>query len=196
MKKIKIGAKTFLYPMPTVLVGSTVNSKPNYATVAYCGIMNHDPAVISIALNKTHYTNSGIKEHGVFSVNIPPARLMAATDYCGIFSGQRIDKTGIFKTFTGSLKKAPMIEECAINLECELIQTLQFSVDEVFIGRIVQAYCEKKYMTKGLPDIKKMDPIIFSMHDYNYWAVGRHLGRAWSAGEKYKVKSQKARSKK
>jgi flavin reductase (DIM6/NTAB) family NADH-FMN oxidoreductase RutF len=190
MAKIKIGAQTFLYPMPTVLVGAYVQGKPNYATVAYCGIMNHDPAVISIALNKTHYTNAGIKENKVFSVNIPPAKLMSATDYCGLFSGLRVDKSLIFKTFYGKLKKAPMIGECSVNMECELIQTLQFSVDEVFIGKIVQAYSEKKYLTKGLPDIKKMDPIIFSMHDYNYWAVGRHLGRAWSSGEKFKTKNK------
>jgi flavin reductase (DIM6/NTAB) family NADH-FMN oxidoreductase RutF len=191
MSKIKIGAKTFLYPMPTVLVGAIVGGKINYATVAYCGIMNHDPAIISVALNKTHYTNAGIKEHKVFSVNIPSAKLMAATDYCGLFSGLRVDKSAVFKTFYGKLKKAPMIQECSVNLECELIQTLQFSVDEVFIGKIVQGYSEKKYLTKGLPDIKKMDPIIFSMHDYNYWAVGRHLGRAWSSGEKFKTKKQK-----
>jgi flavin reductase (DIM6/NTAB) family NADH-FMN oxidoreductase RutF len=191
MSKIKIGAKTFLYPMPTLLVGAMVGGKPNYATVAYCGIMNHDPAIISIALNKTHFTNAGIKENKAFSVNIPPAKLMAATDYCGLFSGLRVDKSKIFKTFYGKPKKAPMIQECSVNLECELIQTIQFSVDEVFIGRIVQAYSEKKYLTKGLPDIKKMDPIVFSMHDYNYWAVGRHLGRAWSSGEKFKTKKQK-----
>jgi flavin reductase (DIM6/NTAB) family NADH-FMN oxidoreductase RutF len=191
MKKIKLGANTFLYPMPTVLVGAMVNGKPNYATVAYCGIMNHDPAIISVALNKAHFTNAGIKELKVFSVNIPGSKLMAATDYCGLFSGQRVDKSSVVKAFYGKLKKAPMIQECGINLECELIQTLQFSVDEVFIGRIVQAYSEKKYLTKGLPDIKKIDPIVFSMHDYNYWAVGRHLGRAWSAGEKFKTKNKK-----
>ncbi|MFA6383924.1 MAG: flavin reductase family protein, partial [Candidatus Omnitrophota bacterium] len=149
MAKIKIGAKTFLYPMPTVLVGATVRGKPNYAAVAYCGIMNHDPAIISVALNKSHYTNAGIKEHGCFTVNLPTAKLMSATDYCGLFSGLRVDKSKVFKTFYGKLKAAPMIGECSLSMECELIQTLQFSVDEVFIGKIVQTYSEKKYLTKG-----------------------------------------------
>lgn len=190
MAKVKIGAKTFLYPMPVVLVGSVVRDRPNYATVAYCGIMNHDPAIIAVSLAKTHYTNAGIKKHGCFSVNIPCAKLMAQTDYCGLFSGSRIDKSMVFRTFYGKLKHAPMIEECPVNLECELVQTLPFSIDEVFLGRIAQGYSEKKYMTKGLPDIKKMDPIVFSMHDYNYWAVGRHLGRAWSSGEKFRPKAK------
>ena len=83
-----------------------------------------------------------------------------------------------------------MIEECPVNLECRLIRTIPFSIDEAFIGEIVQGYSSKKYLTKGLPDVKKVDPIVFSMHDYNYWAVGRHLGRAWSSGEKFKPKTK------
>ena len=75
MKKLEIGAKTFLYPMPTTLVGANVRGKPNYLTVAYCGIVNHTPPAISVALGKAHYTNIGIKENGSFSVNIPSEEL-------------------------------------------------------------------------------------------------------------------------
>jgi len=41
MEKIAIGAKTFLYPMPTTLVGANVSGKPNYLTVAYRKEGNH-----------------------------------------------------------------------------------------------------------------------------------------------------------
>jgi flavin reductase (DIM6/NTAB) family NADH-FMN oxidoreductase RutF len=188
MKKSTLGSKTFLYPLPTVLVGANCRGKPNYLTVGYCGILNHDPAVISVALNKSHHTNLGIKQNRTFSVNIPSVKMIKAVDFCGIFSGERVDKSKVFKSFYGKLKTAPMVDECPVNLECRLLKTLEFSMDEVFIGQIVQAYCGKKYLTKGLPDIKKIDPILFSMHDYNYWSIGRYLGRAWSIGEKFKPK--------
>ncbi len=191
MPKVKLGAKTFLYPMPIVLVGAVAGGRENFAAVAYCGIMNHDPAIIAVSLNKSHYSNAGIKEHGCFSVNMPTAGMMSAVDYCGLFSGARVDKSGLFGVFYGKLKKAPMIEECSVNLECELIQTLQFSVDEVFIGKIVQAYSEKKYLTGGLPDVKKMDPAVFSMHDNNYWKIGAHIGKAWAMGEQFRPKSKR-----
>jgi flavin reductase (DIM6/NTAB) family NADH-FMN oxidoreductase RutF len=188
MKKEKLGAKTFLYPMPTVLVGARVKGKPNYLTVAYCGIMNHDPALIAVAINKSHYTNRGIRENNCFSVNIPSTALIRQTDFCGIFSGARVDKSAVFASFYGKLKKAPMAEECPVNLECRLRQIIPFSMDEVFIGEIVQAYAHKKFLSGKTPDIKKIDPILFSMHDYSYWAVGRRLGKAWSIGEKFKIK--------
>ena len=35
------------------------------------------------------------------------------------------------------LKTAPMIEECSINMECELVKTVDFPNHDVFIGKIV-----------------------------------------------------------
>jgi hypothetical protein len=46
MEKLEIGVKTYLYPMPTTLVGAKVRGKPNYLTVAYCGIVNYNPPAI------------------------------------------------------------------------------------------------------------------------------------------------------
>ena len=44
-----IGPVNALYPMPTTLVGVTVNGKPNFLTVAHVGILNHGaPQYLSI----------------------------------------------------------------------------------------------------------------------------------------------------
>ena len=75
-------------------------------------------------MNKQHYTNSGIKEHRTFSVNVPTANQVKETDYCGMVSGRKKDKSKLFNTFYGELQTAPMIMECPVNMECELIQTL------------------------------------------------------------------------
>lgn len=188
MEKREIGAKTFLYPMPTTLVGANVGGKPNFLTIAYCGIVNHNPPAISIALSKRHYTNPGIRENKTFSVNIPSVEMVKITDYCGLVSGKNVDKSQLFDVFYGKLETAPMIKECPLNMECKLVQTLEFTVDEVFIGEIVAAYADERYLTDGLPDIKKINPIVFSMHDNKYWKVGEHIGRAWNIGKEFKNK--------
>jgi hypothetical protein len=46
---------------------------------------------------------------------------------------------------------------------------------------------EERFLEEGKPDIKKMDPIVFTMTDNRYWNVGEYLGKAWSAGEKMNV---------
>lgn len=191
MDKIAIGANTYLYPMPTVIVGANVKNKVNYLTVAYCGVVQHKPPMISISLDRGHYTNAGIEENGTFSVNIPSADMVKATDYCGIVTGQKTDKSAIFKTFYGKLKTAPMISTCPLNLECRVAQKLNISgPNEIFIGEIIEAYSAEQYLTKGLPDIKKINPIVFSMHDYNYWSVGEHLAGAFKIGKEFKLSSK------
>lgn len=183
MEKNKIGAKPLLYPMPTTLVGANVSGKPNYLVIAYCNIVNYNPPLISVSLLKNHYTLLGIKENRTFSVNIPSAEMVKTVDYCGLVSGHKVDKSKLFNTFYGALKTAPMIEECPLNLECKLVRTLEFPENEAFIGEIVEAYAEQRYLTNALPDIKKLDPIIFSSHDYNYWKVGENLARAFHVGK-------------
>jgi len=184
MEKTKIGAKTFLYPMPTVLVGATVSGKPNYITIAYCGIAQHVPPMVFVTMGKTHYTNAGIKENKTFSVNIPSEDMVEITDYVGIYSGKRTDKSTLFEAFYGLLETAPMIKQCPLNLECRLVQTVDVGgSNDIFIGEIVEAYAEKKYLTEGLPDIEKIKPIIFAMHTNNYWKLGDLLGRAWNIGK-------------
>jgi len=37
-----------------------------------------------------------------------------ATDWCGLHSGKRTDKSKVFETFAGELENAPMIKACRL----------------------------------------------------------------------------------
>jgi len=182
MKK-SIGAENCLYPTPSVIVGADINGKANYITIAWIGILGF--RTIGMAMNKSHYTNQGIKENKTFSVNIPSVSMLKATDYVGMVSGKAIDKSKLFKNFYGRLKNAPMIEECAINMECELTQVLDTKSHEIFIGNIVETYCDDKYMTNGKVDLVKVQPFFFSMYEPAYWSLGEKIGKAWSIGKDF-----------
>ena len=91
MKK-KIGNTLALYPTPLVVVGAMVNGKPNWMLVGHLGIMGHDHLLISLA--KAHYTNQGIRETGVLSVNVVDEALLRRADYVGCVSGSKTDKSG------------------------------------------------------------------------------------------------------
>jgi flavin reductase (DIM6/NTAB) family NADH-FMN oxidoreductase RutF len=179
--KVKLGPKNCLYPMPTTLIGALVNGKPNYVTIAHVGIM--ELASVSIGMNKRHYTNVGIKENKTFSVNIPSAKLVKETDYCGLVSGNNEDKDALFTTFYGALKTAPMIEQCSINMECELIKTVDFPNHDIFIGRVAETYCDDTVLSNGVVDVGKVQPILFVMNDKSYWKVGGKFAKAWDIGK-------------
>lgn len=182
--KVELGARNCLYPLPTVLVGALVNGKPNYLAIAHVGIM--DLGSVSWGMNKTHYTNIGIKANKTFSINIPSTKLVKETDYCGLVSGKDTDKAGLFKTFYGKLKTVPLIEECAVNMECELLQTVDFPQHDIFIGKIVETHCDESVLTGGVVDLEKLQPILFAMNDRSYYRLGERFARAWSIGKGFK----------
>ena len=172
-----------LYPMPTVLVGALMNGKPNYLAIAWVGIVSHN--TVSIASQKEHYTNIGIRHNGTFSINIPSESQVKETDYCGLVSGKDVDKSGVFDSFYGELKTAPMIANCPLSMECKVIQTLDFGNHELFIGEIVQSYASEEALTDGSVDFAKVKPIFYEP-SRRYWTLGQPLAKCWDVGKQLK----------
>ena len=186
MEKIKIDSNAFVYPMPMTLVGAVVDGRPNFLAAAWVTRVNFKPPMIMVALGD-HYTNAGIDANGAFSVNVPDVALMEKTDYCGIVSGRKVDKSKLFDVFYGSLTSAPLIRECPVCMACRLNQAVKLPFDTLYIGDIVDVYTEERFLTGGKPDIQKIDPFTLTMPDNRYWRVGAEAGRAWSAGKKLKA---------
>jgi len=186
MKKVTIDPNTYVYPNPVTLVGTEIEGKANFMALGWISRVNSKPPLIGIGVNKVHYTAKGIQETKTFSINYPNAEMVEVADYCGIVSGKKVDKSKPFGIFFGHLKTAPMITECTLCMECKLIETVELPTNYFFIGEIIASYTEKKYLTDGKPDIKKMNPLLLTMPDNNYWAVGENVGKAWSIGKKFK----------
>jgi flavin reductase (DIM6/NTAB) family NADH-FMN oxidoreductase RutF len=184
MEKIEVPNDRVHYPMCCSLIGANVEGRPNYLTVAWFSMVNPKPAYVAVAMNKAHYTNAGVKANGTFSVNIPSAELVEKMDYCGMVSGRKTDKSTIFETFYGKLKTAPMIRECAFNAECRLVQTVDLPMEELFVGEIISAYSEARYLTDGVPDIRKINPLILLQARKMYASLGPDVAPAWGAGKK------------
>jgi flavin reductase (DIM6/NTAB) family NADH-FMN oxidoreductase RutF len=137
-------------------------------------------------LGKGHYTNPGIKENKTFSVCLPSEYMVTKTDYCGIVSGKKIDKSTIFDLFYGELRTAPMIRDCPLSVECTLVETVESGMNEIFIGEIAGTYTEERFLTDGNLDFKKMKPFLLSQPDTTYWSLGEPVGKAWSIGKQLK----------
>jgi flavin reductase (DIM6/NTAB) family NADH-FMN oxidoreductase RutF len=185
MTKDKIGNNVFI-PMPVTIVGSICNGKENYMAVGWITRVNGTPPMIALGLNKIHLTCKGIIENGEFSVNIPAAKDLLKTDYVGIVSGTKEDKSHLFTAHYGYLKKAPLIEECPLSLECKLVQTIDLPTHMLFIGEIIGSYADKEYVDKSGFNYEKADAFLLTMTDNNYWSFGENIGKAWKDGKSLK----------
>lgn len=180
MPKQAIGAVNALYPSLVTIVGTVVNEKPNWITISHVGIMTF--GVISLGMGKKHYSNAGIHQNKTFSVNIPSMEQRVVTDYVGIVSGEKVDKSQTFTTFTGELENAPMILECPVCMECRLVKTVDFPTHDVFMGEVVQTHVNSEVLDGKKIDFAKVRPLLFDFQKVNYWALGEPVGKAWSDG--------------
>jgi flavin reductase (DIM6/NTAB) family NADH-FMN oxidoreductase RutF len=71
-------------------------------------------------------------------------------------------------------------------MECELIKTVDFPNHDIFIGRIVETYCDDNVTKNGVVDFSKVKPILFVMNDRSYWKLGSKFARAWNVGKNLK----------
>jgi flavin reductase (DIM6/NTAB) family NADH-FMN oxidoreductase RutF len=193
MAKISISPKPLIYPTPAVLVGAAVAGKPNFMTVAWCGVVNSIPPMVSVSLQHQRHTLVGIRKHRTFSVNIPSADMVKETDYCGIVSGAMADKSADcgFKVFSGQLKCAPMIDQCPVNLACNVVRMLDLGSHAMVLGQVIETYVTESCLTGGLPDADKMKPLLWAMGaGSEYRAFGKSLGAGFSAGKQVKVRGK------
>lgn len=189
--KKTLGPQTLLYPMPAFLIGATVGEKANFMTAAWSGIANSNPPMVTVALQHHRHTLKGIKEHGTFSLNVPPADLVKETDYCGIVSGSKEDKVSTcnFNVFHGKLKTAPLIKECPVNLECRMVHLLNLGSHALVIGQVEEVFVSEDCMTDGQPNATKINPLIFVVGTAKtYHCLGEFIAPAFSVGMELKKK--------
>jgi flavin reductase (DIM6/NTAB) family NADH-FMN oxidoreductase RutF len=164
-----------------VLCGAIVNGKPNFNVLGNFGIVSliSPKPIIYVSSNADHYTNIGIREHQEFSVCFPHAGILAKADYCGMYSGHKVDKSSIFKTQFGALKFAPLIEEMHVGFACKVVQQIPVNGMEVFFGEIIEKFAASSCLTNGKPDPDKIAPITYAP-GVRYNSVGPTIGTPWS----------------
>ena len=180
------GVKTWLYPMPVLIVGTYgENGIPNAMNAAWGGI--YDTNQVMLCLAHDHMTTKNIKKSGAFTVSFATSSTVAPCDFVGIVSANdcpdKLEKAG-FHTAPSEHVNAPIIEELPMTLECTLVK---FNEDGICIGQIVNISADESILDEnGNIDAEKLDPIIYDSVSHAYWSLGKKVGRAFSDGKALK----------
>lgn len=180
------GAKTWLYPMPVLIVGTyDENGVPNAMNAAWGGI--YDTNQIMVCLADDHKTTENIKKTEAFTVSFATVNTVESCDYVGIVSANdepnKFEKAG-FHAIKSEFVNAPIIFELPMTVECKL---LKFNEDGICIGEIVNVSAEESILgDNGKIDAKKLEPIIYDSVSHAYWSFGEKVGNAFSDGKKIK----------
>ena len=180
------GAKTYLYPMPVLMIATyNEDGTPDVMNAAWGGISDENQ--ISVCLSESHKTVANIRRTGAFTVSVADAAHVAECDYLGIVSGndepKKVEKAG-FTVSKSEFVNAPVINELGMALECRLLS--RDGTTGITIGEIVNVSADESVLTNGKIDPKKLRPIIFDPVNGAYLAVGEKVGNAFRDGMKLK----------
>lgn len=186
MKK-SIGIGTYALPSPVWVVGTyDAAGKPNLMTAAWGGICNSRPPCIYVSLRKATYSHGNIMAHKAYTVSIPSEKHIRETDWIGIASGRDIDKfkTAKLTPVKGSAVDAPYVEEFPVVLECRVKETVELGLHTQFVGEIMDVKADTDVLNaKGMIDIEKVKPAIFTMNTSSYYGIGKKILDAFSVRE-------------
>jgi flavin reductase (DIM6/NTAB) family NADH-FMN oxidoreductase RutF len=183
MEKRTIKKDLFCLPWTQTILGTHYEGRVNFMALDWLTRVNYQPPMLGICVNKVHASNAAIRDTGEFSVNVPSTDMVEITDYTGLVSGKKVDKSRLFDVFYGELKAAPMIKTCPLSMECKVVQTVELPTNTFFVGEIINIYSEDQFLTDGEPDVKKINPFVLTMPDNRFWSIGECIGKAWSAGK-------------
>ncbi len=141
-----IGATTFLSPIPVVML-SCRGTQPgfdrdNLITVAWTGVVNSQPPLISVSIRPERHSHAQISQSGAFCLNLISESLCRAADFCGVKSGRDIDKFACTGLHARTLKDfpAPALEEAPAFLCCRVKQVIPLGSHDMFLSEILQVY--------------------------------------------------------
>ena len=177
------GAKTYMYPMPVLIIATyDEDGRPDAMNAAWGGIADYNQ--VALCLSESHKTTKNILVRKAFTVSMATAEQMTACDYVGIASGNntpdKMEKAG-FHTTKAEFVDAPIIEELPMTLECRLISYDPESCH--LFGEIVNVSADESVLDgDGNIDLSKFRPISFDPVHSGYHVLGEKVGNAFRDG--------------
>ena len=188
MGKIKWRGGALTAPAPPVMVSCGTMEKSNIITVAWTGIINTVPPKTYISVRPSRYSYDLIKESGEFVVNLTTAELIKKADFCGIYTGAKVDKfAACHLTKIPSTEVAPpTIEEAPLALECRVRHVEPLGTHDMFLADIVAVTVREELLDEGGRLCLERAGLVAYSHGA-YYALGRKLGSfGFSAAKKKK----------
>lgn len=141
-----IGATTFLAPIPAVML-SCRGAEPgfdrdNLITVAWAGVINSDPPMVSVSIRPSRHSYAQILQSGAFCLNLIDQPLCRAADFCGVKSGRDIDKFAEMRLHAREIEgfPAPALDEAPAFLCCRVKQRIPLGSHDLFLCAVEQVY--------------------------------------------------------
>ncbi len=175
------GSKTWMYPMPVLIVGTyDEEGRADAMTAAWGGIHNDD--TVCLCISRGHKTMGNLQARKALTISFATIGMLAACDYVGMVSANDVPDKVAAAGFTVTRSRfvdAPVINELPMCMECRLVELK----DENLVARIVNVCADESVLgPDGLVDYKKLAPVAYDPVRHLYVALGDVAGKAFDDG--------------
>lgn len=181
MKK-DLGVKTYLMPMPVLIIGTYNEDGTADAMNAAWGTLC-SMNTVALYLSAGHKTVANIKNRKAFTVAIADEKHLIECDYVGLVSAntdkEKMQKSKLMLSHSNNVD-APVIEDLPLTFECKLDY-----IDErtgCIYGTVVNTVAEESVLTNGEVDLNKVKPLTYDPASRCYFAMGEKVGTAFHDG--------------
>ena len=187
MAKIKWRGGALIAPSPPVMVSCGTPEKPNVLTIAWTGIINTIPPKTYISVRPKRHSYNLIKESGEFVINLTTADLVRAADYCGVYTGAKVNKFEkcSLTPIPSEEVSCPSIAESPLCLECRVTEVIPLGTHDMFLADIVSVSVDESLIDeKGALHLENAHLAAFAHGEY--FELGKKIGSFGFSVKKHK----------
>jgi flavin reductase (DIM6/NTAB) family NADH-FMN oxidoreductase RutF len=142
------------------------DGKPNAMTAAWAVPVSHRPPLVVVHIAPQRFTHDIIMETKEFGLCILAEDQMDISQHAGTVSGRKVDKFSgnVMQAKPSSMIGAPVLEGCAVTMECKLEKAISMGDHTIFVGRVV-----------AIDKAADKKPLI--LHRGVYYGLGESVGK-------------------
>ncbi|TFF98001.1 MAG: flavin reductase family protein [Promethearchaeota archaeon] len=167
--KVQINKNTTPIVSPAVVVSVGTGDESNLITLAWVARVVSKPPVMSISIRPTRYSFPILEDLKEYVINVPFSEHVRDVDFCGTRTGKKVNKweeLGLTKE-KASKVQVPLIKEFPINIECKVVQTMNYGSHKLFFGEVQAVNVAEELTDDGKLISNKLDEIVYIPRNYH-----------------------------
>ena len=193
MPKRALKGGALLAPVPAVMVSVGDENEKNVLTVAWCGTVATQPPKTYISVRPSRHSYNILRRTGEFVINLVPSEMAKTADYCGIYTGAKVDKFAKCGLTAAPIEgiSAPAIAECPVSIACRVSDVIPMGTHDMFLADVLSVEADEAlFDEKGAIHFERADLCAY-VHGA-YFKLGKEIGKfGFSAVKKKKRRGGK-----
>lgn len=164
-----LGVGTLLAPVPVALIGTGNQEEYNFFTVAWTGVVNSEPPMVSISVRTERYSYGLLCKTGRFSLHLTDESLCRDVDFCGVRSGAQVNKAKTlgWKPILVS-DHPPVLPQAPVCLLCTVQHAQDLGSHVLFLALIDQVLVREDCMSaEGALQLQKLGLVAYAHGVYH-----------------------------